>query len=304
MCQANNATDGDAGCDDAGDGDDGGDEGEDGDDDGDSRSFDSRADAQVNAGHPGTRMDGPRTPRGIVQGLPMGTQASILGGRGLALLGPVHAKGPCDDRGPGGDDRDHLAIGPDLIRGRGCGLGRGAQGQQTSRAKSSRGSRARSSRGSRARGSRGSRARGSRCSRARGIRRKVAAQGAPGILAVTMYAAVSKPTARARLARKCTSPAAGPRGPWPRNTRRSLPQDIASGAAQEDGLGRRGRSLGRGTPGRRARPILGALFAPIWTRHGCARGRGEPGAKAFRAKMPMDVVLDTPREKDGTKHHD
>ena len=58
-----------------------------------------------------------------------------------------------------------------------------------------------------------------------------------------------------------------------------LPQGITTGGAHVYSLGRRGHSLGRGVPGRRARPILGGLFAPIWTRHGCARGRGEPGAK-------------------------
>ena len=52
-----------------------------------------------------------------------------------------------------------------------------------------------------------------------------------------------------------------------------------------------------------------------WLRQGSWRARGKGGTAPgvvepkwqvhnARAKMPMDVVLDTPREKDRTKHHD
>ena len=47
-----------------------------------------------------------------------------------------------------------------------------------------------------------------------------------------------------------------------------LPRGITTGGAHVYSLGRRGHSLGRGVPGRRARPIRGP---GRW--HGCARGR-------------------------------
>ena len=233
----------------------------------------------------------------------MGTQGliiSILGGRSLVVHGRGHARGLCDDHGPGRDDRDQLAIGRDLTRLRGRGLGRAGLWEGRRR------------RDRHTRGSRGIRAAMDRAgtepatAAPKVISRASLGWGGHGRvgLGVSTRACVRNPQPGHRVVPRDRNPAArdidGRAGPiirshhprqglghgWvgfgrvrvrSRGTR--LPQGITTGGAHVYSLGRRGRSLGRGTPGRRARPILGALFAPIWTRHGCARGRGEPGAK-------------------------